>query len=589
MTQHTQASSFSPYSQQIALILFGVLASLPLVLPLHFNPIASFHAEWLAFGCGLLAVFLLALRSGEYALPRLSIAPLALALVVLLQAFLGMFAYTANVLLILSYLLWAALLLCAGQTLVRQCSAPVLFRHLAWFIAAGSVLNALAGCLQYLEWDQVFGALITVPMPVNEFGVYGNLAQQNHFATHMALGLASISYLHFVQQLRRWPFLLGAALLISALILSGSRSSFLYLTWLLGLALYYKWRAKFATKNPLPATPSYRHWWPLALFVAAIAALVIAAQFLQIGPQLHRLVNLSAAFGVRGFLWQNAWQMFLQHPVLGVGFDSFAYELIGQFQQINPWGIDQYAHNLPLQLLAVCGLTGAFALGWPMLSFLRRLWRSQFTLEVFAGASILGIFFIHSMLEQPLYYAYFLGIAAYVAGALDSQARLIIPGKVLRVSAALLMAASLLLLGKSALDYAALVRYGYSETPPEPTERAQAMRELRESSLFAALAELAAPEVFVAGDAPALEKIALNQRVLRFAPVAETEYRQAALLAEAGRMLEAKQQFKRAVLAYPNEAPMYLERFDALAQNEGASYAELAVYGHHLLAILAKK
>jgi hypothetical protein len=341
--------------------------------------------------------------------------------------------------------------------------------------------------------------------------------------------------------------------------------------------------------NSAPPPTKQRHWWPLVIFVGAIALLWLAAQFWQIGPQLSRLTNLSAAFGVRGFLWQNAWQMFFSHPLLGVGFDSFAYEMVGQFQKINPWGVDQYAHNVVLQLLAVSGLAGTLAVGWPLLAFVRRQWRLEFTLEAFVAWGMLGIFLIHSMLEQPLYYAYFLGIAAYVAGALDSPARAFTPNKALRASASLLLALSLCLLLKTAFDFAALVRYAYSETPPEPTERAQALRDLRQNSFFAALTELAAPEVFVAGDAPAAEKIALNLRVLRFAPVAETEYRHAALLAEAGRLPEAKQQLKRATLAYSVEAPMYLERLDSLAQTEGANYAELAAYGHHLLAVLANR
>lgn len=587
--QHTLLAYAS--SHHFLLALLGLLLSLPFLVPFHVNPIPSFYSEWLAIALGLLAIGACVLRSSTWHLPSLIFAPLGLALIVALQWLLGMFAYTANVFIILIYLLWATMLLAVGQTIANQLGVQRVFTCLAWFVLLGSSLNAVAGLLQYAEWQAGFGAWIAAPMPLAEYGVYGNLAQQNHFVTHLALGLASAAYLRWRLALGKLPFFFLCALLLLALILSASRSSFLFIAWLLVLAFGRQhWTAGAAGAGqrsaPFSIAKRYVVAGVIVVIILTAALLAGAAHFGQLGPQVSRLFTFSGAIGVRGFLWQNALQMFFDHPLLGVGFDSFAYHLVAQFQQPNPWGIDQHAHNLIFQLLAVTGLAGSLAVGVPILLFIRRQWRAEFSVERLACWAVLGILFIHSMLEQPLYFGYFLALAALFAGMLDKQVCTLSISRLVRYSSVLLVCAGLVVALKTLQDFQRLVVVAYSghdfssASPESQIARQEILRDLQQHSLFAALSELAAPEVFVAADAPALEKIALNQRVLRFAPVAETAYRQAALLAEAGQQLEVKQQFARAALAYPQELKSYLLRFDALAQAQPQTYGELAAYAH---------
>ena len=65
---------------------------------------------------------------------------------------------------------------------------------------------------------------------------------------------------------------------------------------------------------------------------------------------------------------------------------------------------------------------------------------------------------------------------------------------------------------------------------------------------------------------------------MRYAPVAEIEFRHAALLAEDSRMAEATKQFARAAFAYPHDAEHYLTRFKALAASDPATYGPLAEF-----------
>ena len=561
------------------------MISLPFVLPFHTLPIPSFHSEWLASVLGCLGLMLIALRRDNplWCMPGIAAAPVALMLVVLLQWAMGMFAYFATAFTLFIYLLWCALLAMAGQTLVSAVGKRALASKLAWFLYGGGLINALFGLLQYLGVSHAFGGLISTPLDLSVFGIYGNLGQENHFATHIALTLVSASYLCYSGQLAlRWHGLSTLVCLL-ALALSGSRSSFLYIALLVTLSL---WLARIGTENR-----NYKRMgcWIGGTLLALGMGLWFVVHFLPTTPQLERLVTFSSAVGPRVFLWRHALAMFVDNPVLGVGFDAFAYHLVGQ---LNPardptvWGIDQYAHNLILHLLAVSGLFGLLAVAGPGLVFLRRLTRVPFCAESFWSWGVLGILLIHSMLEQPLFYGYFLGLAALVAGMSDSKAWVITSDGKTRALFAAACAMALGLLLKTANDYDNIeghfysARYVNSNPEKQVVVESEVIKSLSRFSLFSPLAELIAPEHVVPATASASDRVAFNERVMRYAPVAEIEFRHAALLAADGRIPEANKQFARAAFAYPHDAKHYQGRTSALAETDSATYGPLADFAN---------
>ncbi len=600
---------------RLALVLAGLMLALPFLVPWHRLPVASFESEALAFLLGTLACLCsLCCRRGAggaltraqpVALPRIASAALALLAIVLWQLASGQFTYPANGVMLLLYLLWALGLLLLGQALLQRFGAPVLYRHLAGFLLAGGVVNAVFGLLQYFSiWSWLPG-LIAEPMPVAEFGVYGNLAQQNHFASHMALSLSAACYLRQIRTLSRWQATLLMALLGVALFLSGSRSSVLYLAWI-GLLYWHGCRQmvavdSLAASQSLAATEPPRRargkWWWMGLGVGLVVVLGLG---LAIGagqslPQLQRLTQFAGAIGSRGFLWQHAWQMFLAHPLTGVGFDGFAFNLIEQLTAPNRWGVDQYAHNLLLQLLANAGLPGLLALLLPAIGFVRRNLHQPNSGEQMLVRAVLGLLVIHSMLEQPLYFSYFLGPTALLLGASDRLPWHIPVGHLGRGVGIGILGCGLLLLLQTCSDYEKIEGTFYSQRYFVGPEQAQARTNwVRQrttdaaiGSLYTPLLQLVAPQEFVSNHAPVADKLALNWRVLRYAPIAETEFRHAALLAEAGQMAAAQQQFRRAALAYPAEAASYAARFAELAKNEPARYGQVADYAQRLLPELA--
>lgn len=560
--------------------LLGLMATLPFLQPWHDLPLTSFHSEWLAAVCGLLGMLLLFPRPAAAPLqvPAIATAPLALGALALLQVAAGMFAYAASGALLVLYLVWAAGLAVAGRTLSASLGAAPLLARLAWALLVGGLVSALFGLLQYTGGWAALGGLVSTPQPVAEYGVFGNLSQQNHFATYEAIALAACGYLALTGRLALRGMAACGVTLLAALALSGSRSILLYLGWLLGAGLLLA---------PVSGRLRPLHRWlriAAIMLAAAVAMLAVAVRVAPMGAQLTRLVSpQNGAFGPRMFYWDQAWQMFTAHPWLGVGFDGFALQLETQLVGPAPFAIDQYAHNLPLQLMAAAGLPGLLALAVPVVLLAVRLWRQPRSLERLFACGVLGILAIHSLLEQPLYYAYFLGIAALFAGIADPA------GRPLRTNTAAMLALVLLLFVaiKTARDYGAIVaQFGATadsgEAAADPALRARTLHHVRRYSLLAPLSELIGPDVFVPADAPVAERRALNERLLRFAPTDEVAFRHAVLLAEEGRHAEAQAQLRRAIFAYPALAPAYLARIEALAAAAPAVYGALAAYGRQV-------
>jgi len=581
-------SGFQLSGDTFAMTFFGLMVSLPFLVPYHTLPIPSFQSEWLAMFLGLMGLLPVVIRKNATPLyvPYIAMAPAALILVVLLQLTSGMFAYAASAYTIVMYLLWSVLLAVAGRTLVTRIGEKRMVTYLAWFLLAGGCVNAIFGLLQYLQLSHAVGDLVSEPMSVAVYGVYGNLAQQNHFATHIALSIVSASYLCFSRQLATRWYCASSVVLLIALALSGSRSGFLYLAWITVISAWL-------TRMDIERHISRRIGWSaIGIFTTIVGALWVASRYSATVPQIERLLTISGAIGPRVYLWRHALSMFLENPLLGVGFDSFAYYLVGQLQMSEDtivWGIDQYAHNLPLQLLAVSGICGFVAVAWPGILFLRRQIVVPYTVERMWGCGVIGILLIHSMLEQPLFYAYFLGIAAFVAGMSDPSAWVDGSGTKSKAFVAAISILALVFLCKTANDYDNIEgtfysgRYVNANDTRQLEFRKKIVLGLHAYSIFSPLAELISPGDFVPASASAREKIALNSRVMHYAPIAETEYRQSALLAEDGRTPEAMIQFKRAAYAYPNEVREYLERFNVLASQDFATYGQLAAYANDLV------
>ncbi|MDB5801559.1 MAG: O-Antigen polymerase [Rhodocyclales bacterium] len=249
---------------------------------------------------------------------------------------------------------------------------------------------------------------------------YGNIAQENHFADLLWLGLVSVLYLWLR---RRFPTIL--ALIVAAAIcffsaLSVSRAVWLYTAAVPLAAVIYTRR--------LEPTERWRVWLGAgALLVLSVVSQVWLAfggaqSALGVTSAIDR-VSEGGSNGQRMFDWMIAWKTALAHPLTGVGPGMYSWQTaLGSIglPPVNYVRIGENAHNTVLHFAAEFGLVFiVLALGL-IGAWLWRRWRETPTLESLWGLGIIAVIGAHSLVEYPLWYAYFLVPLACAIGVVDA-------------------------------------------------------------------------------------------------------------------------------------------------------------------------
>ncbi len=551
---------------------------LPFLHYRHQYPLTTFYQEWWSALFGVLAFGMLAGRDywQQPQVPRIAQLPIALLGVVLLQWGLGKMVYFDQALLYILYLLFAALLMLLGARL-RECfGMPRLAQVLSVFLLVGAGISALIGMLQHFGWHTPLDAVVVVK---TSSGMFGNLAQPNHFANYIALGLVSLGLLYQQQRLKAGYVVALAAPLLLVLTLSGSRSSWLYLAMMSGLAWW--WGRRDAALQPL------LRYALLLLAGFGLMHLFVQLPFMEGASArtdtMQRLFGDAAGGGIRLYLWREAGLMFLQSPWLGVGFGQFAwhhFQLVPVLQPVNITGLYNNAHNVVFQLAAEAGLAGLLALFGALGVWLYGLRRMPMDAAHWWGSAALGVLAIHSLLEYPLWYTYFVAVAALLLGMLDQtryQLELRNIGRLSVMAVLLLGVLTLLQLrsGYRQLEGVLQIR-AVSATDQVAFERTRdELVDIHRGSLLSPYAELFMSLLIEVKDEHLKEKLELNTRVMRFVPTGRVVYRQAMLLALAGRQEEARAMLEQALWSYPENFAGARRQIAELAEKGNGQFSSL--------------
>ena len=195
--------------------------------------------------------------------------------------------------------------------------------------------------------------------------------------------------------------------------------------------------------------------------------------------------------------------------------------------------------------------------------------------------ALLSTLALHSMLEYPLWYFNFLGVAAILLGAgeqtsirLDLQ-RAGRPVFMLVLALGWMSAASLVHSYRS-LEGLLFTRYHYAPQEQEVQALFQGLQKIHQESLLTPYIELAYSGAIALEPERLADKLELNGRVMRFAPTGPVVYRQAFLLALAGEEQAARQQWRRAASAYPGDLKRNVAELRRLAETDPSSFARLS-------------
>jgi O-antigen ligase len=339
----------------------------------------------------------------------------------------------------------AAVVLRAGQVAAAGPLAVRVARALFGAWAVVGVLHAAVALVQVFAPDLADGDWIAHSSVAGR--AVGNLRQPNHLSSLMLwAAIALVGWLELqreaglaVQQaaqraedglaassgagrafngLRAHRLLwvlaaLAMALFIWAVVLTASR------TGLVGVALLALWgladrRLSRAARGLLLATPLLyaAAWWGMAWWAQASDHTFGGQQRLAEGD----------VSGSRFRIWADALQLIAQHPWTGVGWGNFNFAWsLAPFPQRHTAFFD-HTHNLPLQLAVELGLPLALVI---CALLLWALWQASCRVLAATGsASATGrcalmmvlLIGLHSLLEYPLWYAYFLLPTAFAWG-----------------------------------------------------------------------------------------------------------------------------------------------------------------------------
>ena len=617
----------------VSLILVGLMMILPFLYYYHAYPRTTFYQEWWAAILGLSAMPLLLLQRfwQEPEIPRVVLLPAGLMIIVVVQFLLGQVVYYDQALLFALYLLWAALLIMLGRKLREELGLANLATFLAACLLLGAELNAMVGILQHYRWHTFLDSVVIVKTTA---AIYGNVAQPNHFANYIAMGLISLGLLRMRWTMRAWLVTLLALPLLFVLVLSGSRSGGVYLIWMVALAGLWCWRDKSTMPQAQPEqaiatgsgskrrsatkkTDSKAAVKGGSLGAAKVglktgfpgnnasASLLLYSALLMLGfvlmhlvvqlpglagadgtlTTVQRLFGEGNSGGIRLYLWREGWLIFSQFPLLGAGFGQFAWQhflLTEQIRDINIAGLYNNAHNLLLQIAAEAGLAGLLVLLGTLAAWLYQALRTgERNIYHWWAYCILAVLGIHGLLEYPLWYAYFLGIAALMLGITDNTVYRLELRRVIRLSIAVTLVLGLMSLSQMWQGYrkmeALLAMRPASE--PDNANYNQRMRdgmlEVQDWQMMVSMSELYMTNMIELQDENLADKRALNYRVMRFAPISPVVYREAILLALSGEMVAAERQITRAIWSYPADFEMARQKLAILAVKDPARFEAL--------------
>jgi O-antigen ligase len=529
----------------IALGLLALLPVLPLLAPWHLDPIRSFHDEGIAMLVGLLsylAFIPLIWRNTDIAIPKTVLLPILLLLYIGFQALLLPQVVPQHAQLAMFYLLWAALLMTVVATLKNHLGAETVGFWLAVGLALAASLAAGMELAMRLQ---------------GQSGWWGGLGQANNYGDLLALGALSLLYWHKRMQKARLVLYVLAVLILFGLSLTQSRSVWLYFAASLVLAWIYQ-----------------RRWFRpvLASFIAYL--LFQGLLSLDVMPQqqqtsAERLVQEIGGAPIRWHIWQVAWKLFLQSPILGQGFGQFdwAYFQAGNHVPLLTSRLE-HAHNLFLHLLAELGLLPVMLLSIGLFRWLKPLIAQP---DVSADKDkhappkdlhawllmLIAVLGIHSLLEYPLWYAQFLGLAALLLSLGDSQRWQINIPKPATALLGGLVSVAIALCGFYQWQYTKIeLALLATTTKPTPEKFDYLVGVCQEVPDKSPLLTPYVPVIFTLAGNVSNKKVrseltALADASFKFWPTSILAYRQALMQGLSGQDAAARKTLKLAMAAYP--------------------------------------
>jgi hypothetical protein len=405
-----------------------VLLLLSWLNPLHIGPWISWHNEALAFAAGVLflAAALRQCLRLQVALrvPRSALAWLVLAGLAGLQALWGQIQFGGDALVISLYggLAFAGMVagfnLSAGK---EDSTEDAVKNQAAWLVPLAAIVvvaSAISSVLALVQTLDVWEQLQWIARTYNLRRPGANLGQPNQLATLLLMGIVSLNYLYGQQRLHAWVAGLVLGLLIAGLGLTESRSGILGAAALLAFMVVNRKRA-LAAQPVWPAVAGF------VFLLLCFRVLPWLSHYVQQGG-LEQGVPLAAnlSVGSRLTIWPQLLEASFLHPWWGWGLHQTPMAHNAVLHQYPVGEAFTFAHCIVLDLVLGLGYPLALAVvgifAYWFIQRCRGIARSA-DATAWYGMAMLIPLLVHSLLEFPFAYAYFLLPVAVVVGVMEAR------------------------------------------------------------------------------------------------------------------------------------------------------------------------
>ena len=381
-------------------------------MPSHFPPWVSWHSEVLAFFALLLLAWQGALSSAKngtlttLVVPHIAIPLMVATGLIWLQAAIGTLTFFGDALVLTIYIALCFASLMLGRAASCKSEAYI---ALAFTLSTGAFFSAIVAFVQVFDiWENA--SWINRMQQLRRPG--GNIGQPNQLATLLLMGVASLLFLYEKKKVSVSLFALLSLILLAGLAATESRTGILSFSALMGWWFFKRKSLGFA----------------LSPWVVLVAATGFLGMFFT-WPQLINAVQASGAPGTvnisagsRWMVWSQLMDAVWMRPWTGWGLGriSDAQNAVAHVYEHSE--TFTYAHNILLDLVLGAGipltlLIGVVTVVW----LLRRISATQQLTSWYCLAVVLPVA-VHSMLEFPFAYAYFLVPVMLALGALDGLA-----------------------------------------------------------------------------------------------------------------------------------------------------------------------
>lgn len=388
--------------EKTGILIFLFFLGISYLIPIHYNPWLTFLSEILVLS-GFSFLLLISFNNKIIILPKNLIPIFLLSLIPIIQYFFGQVYFFSHAIISFAYILtlFFVIVFMYNITSQNEYKKIYFFLNISWMFIIVGFINACFSIYQWLKLD--FN--ITFITSLVGSRPFANFAQPNNMATFQIMSFLGLIYLYIKHKINFYILLILSIVFIFSIALTQSRTAVIALVVVLFALVFF--RKIIHIKVLVYCFFSVFMYFLFSYYLINISnfiSKVFGLNMIGISSSIERGINSSGRID----FWIQMFYAILERPWFGYGWNQTA---LAQYQNMDKYPIGVWiksSHNLLVDIIVWCGIPiGISFILYCIYLIFSSLVKISKIEDLFAFCMILTLL-IHSMLEYPLHYAYFL-------------------------------------------------------------------------------------------------------------------------------------------------------------------------------------